>query len=245
MMMQKLPGLTLLLWSLSCPLLLAAPVSTDRPPNTGGRSAGSRGCPTLEIAPTSEEISEEAAALMLLAPPATIAQTASSHPTFGWFVRDSGTWPMAFRIYRYARDRGDYDLITEVMDDAFQSAQGLNVLSLSESMPALLTDEIYLWQVELICDPSQPSGNLFAEAEIQVVRSPPALQQHLNTVDDAAQQVTLYHEAGFWYDALGITLTTSSVSELSELRARLLESISLNPNEAKVLRESSIQVFQR
>ena len=152
---------------------------------------------------------------------------------------------MVFRIYHYASDRGEYDLITEVTDDSFTSSQGLNVLELPASAPALAAAEVYLWQVELICDPSQPSGNLFAEAEIQLVELPSVLSQQLSTANDDFQQASLYHEAGFWHDALGITLTSPAVPELSELRSRLLEPIGANPDEANALRESPIQVFQQ
>ena len=240
MVMQRLPRLAMILWLLSSPLALANSNSMDRPPHTGGRSAGSRGCPTTQIVSAPEDVP----ALILLAPPNSIAQTVSTYPTFGWFVRDSGTWPMAFRVYHYASDRGEYDLITEVTGETFQSNQGLNVLELPDSAPALSAADIYLWQVELICDPSQPSGNLFAEAEIQLVELPPVLSQQLGTASDDFQQASLYHEAGFWHDALGITLTAPAVPALSELRARLLEPIGANPDEASILRESPIQVFQ-
>ena len=240
MVIQKLPWLTVMLWSLSCPLVLANSSSADRPPHTGGRSAGSRGCPTMAIVSAPEDVP----ALILLAPSNSIAQTVSPYPTFGWFVRDSGPWPMVFRVYHYVSDRGEYDLITEVTEDAFKSSQGLNVFTLPEAVPPLSVGEVYLWQVELICDPSQPSGNLFAEAEIEVVEPASDIHSQLDGDNNDLQQATVYHEAGLWYDALGITLMTPSVPDLSELRARLLESVSLNPDEAGALRESPIQVFQ-
>ena len=239
--MQRLSWLTLFLWSLSGSLVLADSNLVDHPPHTGGRSAGSRGCPTTTVT----SALEAAPALILLAPPSEIAQTRSTHPTFGWFVRDSGAWPMAFRVYHYASDRGEYDLITEVTGDSFESSQGINVFPLPASAPALAAEEIYLWQVELICNPSQPSGNLFAEAEIQVVEPPSDLHQQIDTASDDLQQASLYHAAGLWYDALGITLTAPAVPALLELRARLLEPVGANPDEASVLRESPIQVFQR
>ena len=156
---------------------------------------------------------------------------------------------MVFRIYQYVVERGEYDLVTEVKDDALSSVQGINVLALSDETSNLSPGETYLWQVELICDPSQPSGNLFAEAEIEVVEPLPALQQQLDgnngETSDEFHQAIQYHEAGLWYDALGIALISQPTPELSELRRLLLESVSINSDESRDLNASPIHIFQR
>ena len=213
---------------------IAALADDDKTPPSG-RSAGGRGCGT-----TTQPTLVGAPSLILLAPQGRANQTVSTRPTFAWFVRDSATVSMEFRLY--AQENNRYKLIKEIKDDSFKSAAGITVLSLAQSTPELAVGR-YRWQVELICDRSHPSGNLFAESELEVVSIPAALKTQLEKTRDRAMQVSVYARANFWYDAMSLAITPADGLKASRLS--LFDKIATNNTEQQLLKESSIYSVQR
>lgn len=209
--------------------------SDDLPPNTNGRSGGSRGCSTQTTS------LDSIPALILLARGGSYTKVVSTRPTFAWLVDEPGSWQMEFRLYKYNRLSQEAQLIAEIKDPNFKSSPGIMVLSFSNSMPKLSIGQRYLWQVELICDPLHPSGNPFAEAEIEVVEMQPDLKAQLAKTKQASNQASLYYKAGLWYDALGIVLKQQDPTQLNFL----LDQVAINANERKKLRQSAIHHVQR
>lgn len=216
----------------------------DIPPDTKGRSVGSRGCDTGN-AKSSDSIST----LVLLAPTQHLGRTTTTHPTFAWFVRDPGSWQMEFRLYRYDVARKESQLVKEIKDENFKSVPGIMVLSMSN--PVLSIGQTYLWQVELICDLNHPSGNPFAETEMKVVQMPPQLKTEISRSSDKFNQATLYSKADLWYDTLELVLTSEEDPRMRKLKFSLLEEVAtgeetaLREQENVELRRSAIHQVQR
>jgi hypothetical protein len=217
--------------------LLSFAEPPERPPNTGGRSAGSRGCEVS--APAANEMP----ALMLLVPQESVAKTTETRPTFAWFVRDETPQPMIFRLYQYQSGESSNEAtvkrIWERQDTTFVSQSGISVYTLPETAPALTVGQRYLWQVELVCNPNRPSGNLFAEADLQVIAPEPSA----NSIANLTQQLS----AGLWHNALTTAFITPSTNREATRAnpsvnpiAALLQQVTTNPTELQQLQQSPI-----
>lgn len=222
-------------------LLLAGGAQADEdkaPPS--GRSAGGRGCSTA-----SQPLPTEVPALILLAPSQQPGQMAATRPTFAWFVRDTAAVPLEFRLYeRQQNDR--FKLVTEIKGDRLKSSPGIMVLSLEDLATELSVGKRYRWQVELVCNPGRPSGNLFAESEFEVISLQPALKTQLDHAPDPLAQASLFAQADLWYDALETILDPiSHQTQLHRLRLSLLSQVATNTVEQQLLQNSEIHPIQK
>lgn len=188
------------------------PPTNQKPPSskttsTVSRSGGCRG--------------NSGTTLTALAPSSHVGHTASTHPTFAWFVPDSQSYPVEFRLYQY-EPNGDRTRIQAVM---LQSQPGIMSLSLPKEQPGLTVGQRYRWQVVIFCNPNRPSSALVAEADIDVVEMPPALVGELSATSNSLERADLYAESGLWYDALGEALAATQEFQLTLLEelARLEE----------------------
>jgi hypothetical protein len=152
---------------------------------------------------------------------------------------------MEFKLYRQ-EENDRYRLIAEIKDDRFKTSPGITILSLAPTNPELAIGR-YRWQVVLVCDPSHPSSNLFAESELEVVSLPPELKTQLAKTSDPLDRALLYNRAGFWYDALGIAIALSSSSDsgLKDPRLSLLDKVTLNDTERQIVQSSAVRLMQR
>lgn len=135
------------------------------------------------------------------------------------------------------------ELIAEV--DNIKSSSGIILLSLFDSIPPLSVGEKYLWQVEQVCDPNRPSGNPYAEVEMEVIATPADLNVALEGVQEQSQRAILYQRKKLFYDALLLVLTTEPTLEVSELKRSLLEIVALDETELLELQNSSVQRVQQ
>ncbi|MGQ9871888.1 DUF928 domain-containing protein [Leptodesmis sp.] len=98
--------------------------------------------------------------------------------------------------------------------------------------------------MELICNPDSPSGNLFAESELQVVVLQPQLKTQLQQQRDRAKQAQLYAQANLWYDSLSVAFSPrTNLTELKDLQLSLLNKVALNPSEQALLQNSRVYWF--
>ncbi|MEH2461569.1 DUF928 domain-containing protein [Nostoc sp.] len=211
-------GLSLLLLMPTTALADGNNNSNDPPPQTTGTSGGSRGCETQ-----SETSSSRIPALILLAPSQIYGQTLATRPTFAWFISNSASWQMEFRLYEYDQASKQSKLVKEIKDENFKSSPGIIMLSLSSS--ELLVGRRYLWQVELVCDANRPSGNPFATAAMKVVTFKPDLEKQLSQSNDVLTKANLYNQADLWYNTLKIALISKDQPKLRELKISLLEQV--------------------
>lgn len=233
--------ITLITGLVSGGLLLCGIARADDDKATpSGRSAGGRGCSTA-----SQPLPTEVPALILLTPNQQPGQTASTRPSFAWFVRDAAAVPLEFRLYE-RQQNNRFKLVTEIKGDQLKSSPGIMVLSLNDIATELTVGKRYRWQVELVCNPGRPSGNLFAESEFEVVSLQPALKTQLDHAQDPLAQANLFAQADLWYDALETTLgSMSHQTQLQHLRLSLLRQVSTNTVEQQLLQNSTIHPIQR
>lgn len=208
----------------------------DRAPPSG-RSAGTRGCGSMTM-----PVQSDVPALILLAPSQQPGKTTSSRPTFAWFVRDANGLPMEFRLYEQTPT--GFQLVQEIKGDRLKSTPGIMVLPPDQTMPELVSGKNYRWQVELICNPDSPSGNLFAESELQVVAIQPQLKSQLQQQRDRMKQAQLYAQANLWYDSLSVAFSPlNNPTELKNLQLSLLDKVATNPSEQALLQNSRVYWF--
>lgn len=231
--------LGILLWGMMgwLPVQLVAETHPDDPPpNTQGRSAGSRGC---NLGGADDAPLAEIPALVLLSS-GDIAATVSPRPTFAWFSRDNHMdVPHAFRLYEVDNDSQTYRLLTEIEGELMPA--GILVLPFPSGLDDLSVGRRYLWQVELTCDPDRPSGNLFAEAEFDVVSASANLSDELLAATTNVDKADIYMANNLWYDALALALANTP---MSSLRQRLFNQVALNETEKSRFENSTIHVIE-
>jgi Domain of Unknown Function (DUF928) len=203
----------------------------EAPPSA--RSSGSRGCAT-EFASQPTTVP----GIILLVPDRKVSKTISPRPTFAWFVRDASNRPIEFRLYESRNN--DFKLLKEIKGENFKTRPGIMVLS-PQDIPELSPQKRYRWQVEIICNPSRPSSNIFAEAEIQVVPISPELKNQIDSTSDPLKQAQLYAGANLWYDSLARVLTFAGNSpSIENFRLSLFRKIATNNREEQLFKYSSI-----
>ncbi|MBE9106579.1 DUF928 domain-containing protein, partial [Nostoc cf. edaphicum LEGE 07299] len=173
--------------------------SDDPPPQTRGTSGGSRGCETQTEASLTSIPN-----IILLAPNQSYGQSSVNNPTFAWYVKNTSSLQMEFRLYEYDKTNKQSRLVKEIKDETFKSSPGIMVLSIASL--ELSVGRRYLWQVELVCDANRPSGNPFAIAAMKVVSTPPDLIKQISQNNDVLIKANLYNQADFWYNTLNIAL---------------------------------------
>jgi hypothetical protein len=202
-----------------------------------GRSSGTRGCGTTTL-----PVQMPVPGLILLAPAQQPGKTASVRPTFAWFVRDAEGLPMEFRLY--AQTGNGFQLVKEIKGDRLRSKPGIMVLPPDPAMPELIPGKTYRWQVELVCNPDHPSGNLFATSDLQVVPLHSQLKSQLQHQRDRTKQAQLYAQANLWYDSLSVAFSPATNStDLKDLQLSLLSRVAINPSEQALLQSSPVRWF--
>lgn len=227
-------GVILGLW-----LLPAISLADDDTAPSNGRSSGGRGCGT-----SMQATEPNVPALILLAPNGQAGQTVSTRPTFAWFVRDAVSRPIEFRLYE--QDGKRFKLVKEIKDDRLKSTPGIMVMSPAGAIPELTVGKRYRWQVELVCNPSRPSSNLFAEAMLDVIPLQVGLKNQLAQTGDRLSKAKLYAKENLWYDVLKTAFTPpTSAVQLQGLRQLVFDRVAIDPAERQLLRASSIHAIQR
>ncbi len=128
--------------------------------------------------------SSSADRLTPIAPLSHIGQTANPSPTVIWHVPDQSTHPMIIRLWK------DKEILWET---TVQSQSGL----MTQTLPSLTPNQIYRWQVVLICNPKRPSQN-------QVIEAPITYRPLQIPI---APQLDSLTQAELWYDALSVAKT--------------------------------------
>lgn len=195
------------LWLTTATSALAeyAPPPDQKPPSGYSQSTGSRGgC----------EVNTQTS-LTTLAPHKHIGRTASTHPTFAWFVPVSKPYPLEFTLYNYVSS-GNIQLFYKTQ---LKSSPGIMKLSLPKNNPGLAFGERYIWRVAILCDPNHPSSDLVASSEIEVVKMLPSLSSEIDRVGDRSK-ISLLAASGLWYDYLAEALAANDIS-LSKVAAIL------------------------
>ena len=122
----------------------------------------------------------------------------------------------------------------KLMYEAFLTTEGAGIMSVD--IPANLQansrgeDTNYHWYLSMICNSQQRSRDIVVEGWMRQSTIDVATKQELDNADPVVQ-AQMYHEEGFWFDALSV-LANDAQSETEEpmVRAKwseLLESVGL------------------
>lgn len=95
----------------------------------------------------------------------------------------------------------------ELIYEAFLTTTGEGIISVEVPVDIqsnlLETEENYHWYLSLICDFQQRSRDIVVEGWLRQSNINLATKQKLTTTN-LVEQAALYHQQGFWYDALAI-----------------------------------------
>ena len=185
-----------------------------------------RGAPRARIGGGTRGKSVADLELFLLTPD-HIAHTSKAQPTLYWYVSEPGE-----ALYEIAliEDKTLKTVIEGRLDNIVEP--GIHEIPLEKFNVTLTPGVVYQWFVTLIIDAEQRSRDIVASGMIERIEPSPEQKAQLHLADRVSeQQVAVYAQEGFWYDAL------SSISELIEshpkrhqyrsLRASLLEQVGL------------------
>ncbi|MBD1998776.1 DUF928 domain-containing protein [Leptolyngbya sp. FACHB-541] len=188
--------------------------------SSGGTTGGVRG-----------QCSRQSGLPLLALAPSNVEQTfATSRPTLAWFVPEETAYDLVFQLFQG-------DAAEPLYDVEMTSQPGVMSWTLPADAPELTTGETYRWRVILICNPNRPSLSVIDEAQFVVAVSPVTTA----TSNDSAIHVNQMVAAGFWYDALALTLSDPNGEQGRSLRLELLQDLaqmeeSTNAHRAQNLR---------
>lgn len=152
------------------------------------QGSGSRGCDQGDLAEVT-----------LLIPSQDVAgQTMLGHPAFFLYLPKSVPVPIKFTLSL----PGGIEPVYETQIEAPQA--GIVKLELPEDRPELLSDDIYMWSVMLVCNEKRPSANPYYFSWVERVPATPTLEEELATATTARDRALVYARAGAWYDALAM-----------------------------------------
>lgn len=156
-----------------------------------------------------------------------IGKTASTRPTFAWFVPNSeNSIPLEFTIFELDSNGNIAKRIYRNINlSTTPNLSGIMTFTLPENEPELTVGKTYRWQVALICNPNSPSQDLVRRADLQVVEMPSNLTaNNLLNLNDL-ERIDRYAEADLWYDALREALLLAEPSKLGTIGANLLQDL--------------------
>ncbi len=185
------------------------PNQKQPPPNPSSSSAATRGCDQNSILPT------------ILASRNQIGQTISTYPTFVWFIDDNQPRQMQFTIYKYIQDN-QYEKVYQTVKT---TTSGIMSFTLPNDNPPLETDQIYVSQVTVFCDPNSPSTALSDLVYFEVINTSSALLNQLENASNSLEKVNIYAGLGLWFDAMKEAIKLSPSGELGEAGVILVQEL--------------------
>ena len=236
---QVFSYLALLLMLVSSTTTVQAEKPTEKNSNsdyglpTNRRDGGSRG--------TRDNCVADAQSLNLVAliPEKTVGINTSAAPKLFFYIPKIDNQRTLEFVLRNEQD--------ELMYEAFLTTEGEGIMSVE--VPAdvqsnlLETNQNYHWYLSMICNFKQRSRDIVVEGWMRQEALDLATKQELK-VASSIEKAELYHEQGFWYDALSTLATNySSPADKPQIRAKwseLLESVGLEDLATKPFIESEI-----
>jgi len=177
--------------------------------------------------------------LIALIPEKTVGINASANPKLFFYVPKVNKEKTLEFVLRNEQD--------ELMYEAFLTTEGAGIMSVEVPTDIqanlLKKDQNYHWYLSMICNFQQRSRDIVVEGWMRHETVDVATKQELNTAN-SIKQAELYHEQGFWYDALSILASNQQSSTESpivkEKWSELLGSVGLEDLAAKPFIESEL-----
>lgn len=170
----------------------------DAPPprkNPSGSSAGGRRDPTA--CPQDADTATTDSGLVALSSSTQPDVTVAERPTFFVYVPKTSAKSAEFSL----RDRNGNGVYRTTL--ALNNSPGLVRLSLPVQVPPLAVNRQYLWSFALICNPDDRLDDRFVTGTVQRITIDPSRQRQIQQAQPK-EKVSLYQQAGLWYDALAV-----------------------------------------
>lgn len=198
----KLLASVLIALSLPAPLFAAyVPPSDQVPPRSRGGTAGRRS--PCEVTKSTKPIQSSYLGLAALAPVSYLGKTVSSRPTLAWYTDYCAVVPVQLSVYEY--DSANNRLNEQpILSQKLTAQPGISTFSLEERGITLTPGKTYVWQV--VADADSPAKSPWFRIPLQVSAPSAQLQEQLQQSSSVTKKVEIYAQAGFWYDALALTL---------------------------------------
>ena len=167
--------------------------SSDYGLPTHRRDGGSRGSSDSCVTDVNSS------SLIALIPEKTVGINASASPKLFFYVPKVKEQKTLEFVLRDEKD--------ELMYEAFLTTAGEGIMSVD--IPAdvranlIEKDTNYHWYLSIICNSQQRSRDIVVEGWIRQSTVDAETKQKINTSDSVAQ-AELYHDRGFWFDALSV-----------------------------------------
>jgi len=193
--------------SLPAPLFAAyVPPSDQVPPRSRGGTAGRRSpCEITkpEITKPTKSTSSSYLGLAALAPVSYLGKTVSNRPTLAWYTDYCAVVPVQLSVYEYnsASNRLNEQ---PIFSQKLTVQPGISTFSLADQGITLMPGKTYAWQV--VVDADSPAKSPWFRIPLQVSNPSAQLQEQLQQSPTLAKKIEIYAQAGFWYDALALTL---------------------------------------
>lgn len=206
-----------------------------RPPGNARRVGGYR---TTTGTRQASCVGDTETPFTILGPSETIGITASTRPSFAWYLPPSETaYPVQFRLLA-PNDKG---IPAPIYTADLDYIGGFNTYQLPAEAAALSPGTDYRWQIVVVCDPGYLSRSLNQERSFEVVPPSDDLQQALATATSEAAQAVAYGENGFWYDAIAQVAHANNSQSIS-VRQALLSDLAEIESEDELLRGELLQL---
>ena len=208
---------------------LAAPASAEK--RTTQNNSSDYGLPTNRRDGGSRGgndtcVRDSNSSLVALIPEETVGINASASPKLFFYVPKVKEQKTLEFVLRNEQD--------ELIYEAFLTTEGEGVISIDvpADVQASLDqkEQNYHWYLSMICNSKQRSRDIVVEGWMRQSAVDVATKKELDNIDSVAQ-AELYHEQGFWFDALSVLADNhQSEAEQPMIRAKwseLLESVGL------------------
>jgi Domain of Unknown Function (DUF928) len=202
---------TLIALSLPAPTFAAyVPPSDQVPSRSRGGTAGRRS--PCEITKPKQTDQSSHFGLAALAPISYMGKTGSTRPTLAWYTDYCAVMPVQLSIYEY--DLSNSRLNQQpIFSQRLTAKPGVSTFTLPADAIALTNGKMYAWQVVVEAD--SPAKSPWFRVPLLVGSPNAQLQGQLQKSTNLAQKVEAYAQAGFWYDALALTLTADQSNRLA------------------------------
>ncbi len=207
---------------LACLALLSPPVCAE--PNAYQYQPPRRGAPAQErLVGGGSRGAAGATPFLSTLSPEHVGLTVQAQPTLYWYLEAPAGTALELTLSAVAAPR-------PLLRLSLPPAPGIHGVALGRHGIRLQPGVAYEWFVALVADPARRSADLVARGAIERVTPPAALAERLARAG-RHEQVRLYAEAGYWYDALATLAALIDAAprdpQLRAERAALLEQVGL------------------
>jgi len=161
--------------------------------------------------------------------------TAARYPTFFVDLPKSSAKEAELRLLNNNKDRIIYETTVTL-----PSRSGIVSFSLpaNGTLPPLEVGKSYYWELAVICDPDDRSGDVLLDGLVQRVELNPSLANKLRKAPPR-EHPAIYAETGIWYDALTslakLRRSSPNDSTIAADWTELLKSVGLDAAAQKTL----------